>query len=290
MRILKPLAAFTLIGVAIVAFGFAGQHALSETSGGSNKGSCSTRGLCGSAKALPAARTASGGECSDTSAAKQADLSTREGRRSQVMAEYAALTKTDAEGCTTSGCGSYKAASIAKSAESSCGAAAIAGGSGCGSTKPASGVHAAIADMKAGNCALTSGRYGPAVTAAVMAAVYAVAQEEGVVPAVGCGTPAAASAEGVCPVAMAKHGQSSETAARAAVEAVRAINRQDCPYLAIAAVLPAGGGPAACSTKESCGTAACGSAEECLDEAKACASEECDSAACEIALTARLSQ
>ena len=273
MRILRPLAAATLIVVAIVAFGFAGQHALSEASDGSNRSACGLTRLCGSARALATASTNSGSECGEISAVQPADLGTPEGRRSQVMAEYAALTKADTVAGNASGCCPYQ------SAGSACGPAVTAEGSGCDAAAPVSGVHAAIADMKAGKCALTSGRYGPAVTAAVMAAVYAVAQEEGAVAAVGCGTPVAALPEGVCPALMAKHGQSSETAARAAVEAVRAINGQGCPYLAIEAVLPV-----------ACGVVACGSAEECLDKPAACASAGCDPAACEIALTASLSQ
>ena len=275
MRILKPLAATLLVGVAVVAFGFAGQHALSQAPGGLDRGSCTLTGLCGSARALATARTATDGNCSETSAVKQPDLSTREGRRAQVMAEYAALGETDAEACTTTGCGPHKNANIAPNAATSCWLATQAESSAFAAAAPASGVHAAIADMKAGRCALTSGRYGPAVTAAVMAAVYAVAQEEGVVAEVGCGIPGAASPEAVCPVAMAKHGRLSETAARAAVEAVRAINAQGCPYVAIEAVLPVACGSAVC----------CDSAEECPDQAKACGSSDCEPAECEIALT-----
>lgn len=277
MRKMKPFAVVFIAGVAVVAFGLAGQQALSEGLDGAKRGECaaSARSGCGMAKAAAAAKAEG---CDKGTAAKTADLSTREGRLQAVLAEYAAANKsasTDAEG----GCCAAKPAALAKAEGKACGAAVKAEGSACGApvaaTAGVSGVQAAIADLKSGKLDLASGKYGPAVTAAVVTALYAVAEEEASASGTSCELSAAKLAaardearKGLCPVAMEKHAKASETAAKAAVEAVKAIDNGSCPYAAVAAVLPASDGKGDCDGKKDCG------------EEKDCASC-CDESGCE---------
>ncbi len=261
MRKMKPFAVVFIAGVAVVAFGLAGQQALSEGLDGAKRGECaaSARSGCGMAKAAAAAKAEG---CDKGTAAKTADLSTREGRLQAVLAEYAAANKsasTDAEG----GCCAAKPAALAKAEGKACGAAVKAEGSACGApvaaTAGVSGVQAAIADLKSGKLDLASGKYGPAVTAAVVTALYAVAEEEASASGTSCELSAAKLAaardearKGLCPVAMEKHAKASETAAKAAVEAVKAIDTGSCPYAAVAAVMPASDEKKDCDGKKDC--------------------------------------
>jgi hypothetical protein len=143
-------------------------------------------------------------------------------------------TKSECTSRSSSECGMAKTAAMAKAAKGACSSEAKAEGSACGApavtTAERTGVEAAIADMQSGKCPLTSGKYGPAVTAAVVTALYAVAEEE--------------------------------------TAAVQAIDRGSCPYAAVAAAMPVSEEKKGsdCSEKECCSgaceTAACGKSAE----------------------------
>ncbi|HNV20398.1 MAG TPA: hypothetical protein PKM22_02040, partial [Candidatus Hydrogenedentes bacterium] len=95
VRFLKPFAVVFIVGVAAVAFGLAGQQALSAGVDDAGKKSCgaSSEAGCSKGEAAASAHGEHGRACGrekSAAAAKTADLSTKEGRSQVVWAEYAA--------------------------------------------------------------------------------------------------------------------------------------------------------------------------------------------------------
>ena len=136
MRKLKPFVFVFVIGIAAVAFGLAGQQALSEGADNTGAGACpvSAGSSCGMAKAAAIATASNetqGSCCSRAKADETADLSTREGRRQAVMAEYAAVANADpaAKSCEGAAAEAGCASSCPAKAE---GNACCAAKQGCG--------------------------------------------------------------------------------------------------------------------------------------------------------------
>ncbi|HQH67464.1 MAG TPA: hypothetical protein PK166_03655 [Candidatus Hydrogenedentes bacterium] len=164
MRKLKPFVFVFVIGIAAVAFGLAGQQALSEGADNTGAGACpvSAGSSCGMAKAAAIATASNetqGSCCSRAKADETADLSTREGRRQAVMAEYAAAAKADpaAKSCEGAAAEAGCASSCPAKAEgNACCAAAEAG---CASSCPAKAEGNACCAAKQG-CGLKQSSCG----------------------------------------------------------------------------------------------------------------------------------
>ena len=149
VRFLKPFAVVFIVGVAAVAFGLAGQQALSAGVDDAGKKSCgaSSEAGCSKGEAAASAHGEHGRACGrekSAAAAKTADLSTKEGRSQVVWAEYAATQDagpvTDkAEGGTCGAAKSAACASVAKAEGGACGEAAKAEGAACGAVAQAEG-------------------------------------------------------------------------------------------------------------------------------------------------------
>lgn len=169
VRFLKPFAVVFIVGVAAVAFGLAGQQALSAGVDDAGKKSCgaSSEAGCSKGEAAASAHGEHGRACGrekSAAAAKTADLSTKEGRSQVVWAEYAATQDagpvTDkAEGGTCGAAKNAACASVAKAEGAACGAAAQAEGKACGVTAKAEGAACAIqAAADKGACPLAAAK------------------------------------------------------------------------------------------------------------------------------------
>ncbi len=169
VRFLKPFAVVFIVGVAAVAFGLAGQQALSAGVDDAGKKSCgaSSEAGCSKGEAAASAHGEHGRACGrekSAAAAKTADLSTKEGRSQVVWAEYAATRDagpvTDkAEGGTCGAAKNAACASVAKAEGAACGAAAQAEGKACGVTAKAEGAACGIqAAADKGACPLAAAK------------------------------------------------------------------------------------------------------------------------------------
>jgi len=169
VRFLKPFAVVFIVGVAAVAFGLAGQQALSAGVDDAGKKSCgaSSEAGCSKGEAAASAHGEHGRACGrekSAAAAKTADLSTKEGRSQVVWAEYAATQDagpvTDkAEGGTCGAAKSAACASVAKAEGAACGAVAQAEGKACGVTAKAEGAACGIqAAADKGACPLAAAK------------------------------------------------------------------------------------------------------------------------------------
>jgi len=169
VRFLKPFAVVFIVGVAAVAFGLAGQQALSAGVDDAGKKSCgaSSEAGCSKGEAAASAHGEHGRACGrekSAAAAKTADLSTKEGRSQVVWAEYAATQDagpvTDkAEGGTCGAAKNAACASVAKAEGAACGAAAQAEGKACGVTAKAEGAACGIqAAADKGACPLAAAK------------------------------------------------------------------------------------------------------------------------------------
>lgn len=169
VRFLKPFAVVFIVGVAAVAFGLAGQQALSAGVDDAGKKSCgaSSEAGCSKGEAAASAHGEHGRACGrekSAAAAKTADLSTKEGRSQVVWAEYAATQDagpvTDkAEGGTCGAAKNAACASVAKAEGAACGAVAQAEGKACGVTAKAEGAACGIqAAADKGACPLAAAK------------------------------------------------------------------------------------------------------------------------------------
>ena len=169
VRFLKPFAVVFIVGVAAVAFGLAGQQALSAGVDDAGKKSCgaSSEAGCSKGEAAASAHGEHGRACGrekSAAAAKTADLSTKEGRSQVVWAEYAATQDagpvTDkAEGGTCGAAKNAACASVAKAEGAACGAAAQAEGQACGVPAKAAGAACGIqAAADKGACPLAAAK------------------------------------------------------------------------------------------------------------------------------------
>ncbi|HOF38561.1 MAG TPA: hypothetical protein PLD73_00690 [Candidatus Hydrogenedentes bacterium] len=107
-KLLKPLALVFIVGAAVIAFGLAGQQALSEGVDGAGNKACgaSSDACCSKAKAAAAAQCERGQTCGEAKAAsveKSADLSTKQGRSEAVWAEYKAAQNANCEAAKAEG-------------------------------------------------------------------------------------------------------------------------------------------------------------------------------------------
>ena len=101
-KLLKPFALVFIVGAAVIAYGLAGQQALSESVGDAGGKACgaSSDAGCSRAKAAAAAECKREQTCGDVKAAsveKSADLSTKQGRSEAVWSEYKAAHNVTCE-------------------------------------------------------------------------------------------------------------------------------------------------------------------------------------------------
>ncbi len=169
VRFLKPFAVVFIVGVAAVAFGLAGQQALSAGVDDAGKKSCEASSEAGCSKGKTAANAHSErgracGKDTSASAAKTADLNTKEGRSQAVWAEYAATQKSGpaADKADGGACGAAKSAAcgtVAKAEGGACGAAAKAEGAACGVAAKAEGAACGLqAAVDEASCPLAAAK------------------------------------------------------------------------------------------------------------------------------------